>query len=133
MKKVYIMRGLPGAGKSTWIKNNTPGAVVCSADHFFEKSGTYQFDPTNLGKAHAECFAKFQKALERGAETIVVDNTNTTKWEFEKYQNLANLHGYDVELVKIFDGGLSDEDLANRNTHGVPLENIRRMRSRWQE
>lgn len=133
MKKVYIMRGLPGAGKSTWTKNNAPGAVICSADHFFERDGTYRFDPTNLGKAHAECFAKFQKALERGAEAIVVDNTNTTKWEFEKYQNLADLHGYDVELVNIFDGGFSDEDLANRNTHGVPLESIRRMRSRWQE
>jgi predicted kinase len=35
-KNVYVMMGVPGSGKSTWIRNNVPGALVASADHYFE-------------------------------------------------------------------------------------------------
>jgi hypothetical protein len=37
-----------------------------------------------------------------------------------------------VVVVDVFDGGLTDEDLAARNVHGVPLAGIRAMRARWE-
>ena len=36
----------------------TAEVVVCSADHFFEKSGEYVFNPWKLKDAHAECQQK---------------------------------------------------------------------------
>ena len=45
MKKVFILRGISGSGKSTWIKNKIKdinekypgiGSSVVSADHYFE-------------------------------------------------------------------------------------------------
>jgi hypothetical protein len=31
----------------------------------------------------------------------------------------------------LFDAGLSDEQLAERNLHGVPVAQIKKMRDRW--
>lgn len=37
--RCVITRGLPGSGKSTYIKNNYPDVVACSADNAFMKNG----------------------------------------------------------------------------------------------
>ena len=34
-KKIVIMRGIPGSGKSTYVRENFDGAWICSADDFF--------------------------------------------------------------------------------------------------
>lgn len=127
---VYIMRGLPGSGKSTWIRNNVPNAVVCSADHYFERNGKYDFDPKLLPQAHEACMNNFKKAILGYEDQIVVDNTNLSAWEYEKYVEFAKQNGYQVEIVNIGDGGLTDDELAARNTHGVPLSAYARMRQR---
>lgn len=132
MRTVTIMRGLPGSGKShiaRLIANEHEPATICSADHFFEKSGIYKFDPKMIGKAHAECKDDFEAALQRKDEAVIVDNTNTQKWEYEWYVQRAEKHGYIVSIIRV-DTSLSDEELAKRNTHAVPAETIRRMRER---
>lgn len=141
MKKVFIMRGLPGSGKSSraWClrAERMPTAQtskVVSADDFFVAlgRGAYAFDPTRVGDAHAWCKGIFIDCLLSGVECVVLDNTNTQLWEFADYLHLAALLGYEVEVVDLFDGGLSDEALAARNTHGVPLKSIQAMRARWE-
>ena len=52
-KCLYILRGLPGAGKSTLAKN--VGAVYFEADMFFMEGNEYKFDNTKLRKAHDWC------------------------------------------------------------------------------
>lgn len=127
------MRGLPGSGKSTLIKEKYPNAIVCSADHFFiDGEGKYTFLPKDIGNAHAACLARAIEALKQSQSPIVIDNTNTQKWEYSKYLNLAQQYGYNVLFENLFDGGLTDEELAARNTHNVPLDTIHKMRKRWQ-
>lgn len=54
--RVTILRGLPGAGKSTWTQSHCPGAVVISADDFFVgRDGLYRFNPGRIFAAHAAC------------------------------------------------------------------------------
>lgn len=134
-KTLILMRGLPGAGKSTLIKNKYPNAIICSADHHFINPETqeYIFNPAEIANAHQACMNKAVNAIKQNAPLIVIDNTNTQKWEFQKYVDLAKSNGYEVKVENVFDGGLSDEDLAKRNTHRVPLQGIQRMRSRWEE
>jgi predicted kinase len=127
-KKVILLRGISGAGKSTYTSKHFPGAVVCSADQYFiSPDGNYKFDPEKLGSAHGSCKRKFKKALEANDPLIVVDNTNTTLWEMQPYIQLAAAHGYDVDVIRL---EVSPELAASRNLHGVPPEAIKKMQDR---
>jgi hypothetical protein len=63
---------------------------------------------------------------------VFVANTFTMRWEIEPYRLMAMAHGAAFEVIDIFDGGLSDEDLARRNAHGVPTAAIANMRARYE-
>lgn len=130
--KVVILRGLPGSGKSTWVKNNLPNAFICSADHFFENSlGEYNFNPSKLSEAHGQCMWNFIAALTDKLPLVVVDNTNVTKIEIAPYLSVAQAFGYDVEIICI-DPKLSLKELSERNVHGVPYKSLQSMESRWE-
>ncbi|NDC88865.1 MAG: ankyrin repeat domain-containing protein, partial [Bacteroidetes bacterium] len=45
---------------------------------------------------------------------------------------MAERHGFRVVVIDVFDGGMTDEQLAARNRHGVPVEAIAGMRKRWE-
>lgn len=126
MKIMVIMRGLPGEGKS-WVTQqlNLP---VCSADHFFEKSGEYVFDPTKLGQAHQECYDK-ARALAISGVPFIVDNTNTTWKEMSRYVDLGLEFGYSVIPLEPH---REIPDVYGRNTHGVPREKWDQMKDRYQ-
>lgn len=129
-KRVIIMRGLPGSGKST--KARTYGGTIVSADDFFMQDGQYVFDPKKLPEAHATSLRLFEEALKRGDPVVVVDNTNTTAWEYQKYVDKAEQNGYAVEYDVVGSGGVGIDELVKRNTHGVPEQAIKRMVDRWE-
>lgn len=135
-KLVTILRGIPGSGKSTYIRNHIPDAYVCSADHhFIDSDGNYKFDPKRLGAAHRACFNKFHLALDSGKldysgkyDHVVVDNTNTQLFEFYGYVQLAWSYGRQVRIVRM---STPVEIAARRNVHGVPVANVKAMYDRF--
>ena len=69
IKRLIILRSLPGGGKSTLAaalvekaeaQNQT--AVVCNCDEYFMVKGEYKFDGSKLGLYHGKCLAKARKA-----------------------------------------------------------------------
>ena len=127
-KRVIIMVGAPGSGKSTRISHYVKDdAVVVSADHYFEQSGTYIFDRSKLGQAHKFSQDRFTDALLNKMEPVIVDNTNTTAKERKFYIDLAKVHGYEVWIDAI---ECDAQTCFQRNVHGVPLEAIERMIAR---
>src|SRR5690348_12592645 len=124
-KQVIVMRAPSGFGKSTWIKTHVPTATVCSADFYFERGGSYKFDPTLLGKAHGSCLWAFKEALKRGDEVVVVDNTNLIRKHYKEYVELGKAAGY-----KVYQKCLKTQF---QNTHGVPAEKVEQMKATFQE
>jgi predicted kinase len=130
-KKVILLRGISGSGKSTYIDRYLPNAYVCSADHFFRREdGSYRFNATQLHMAHRICQEKFTKALEVTEPLVVVDNTNTRYKEYRYYLQEARKFGYRVEFVRL---EIPVEVAAARNVHRVPREAVLRMARRMDE
>lgn len=129
-KKVYIMCGAPGAGKSTYIKNKLPNAFVCSADNFFhnKETGEYKFNVNQLGLAHKHCQQSFIEALDRNESNIVIDNTNTRLKEMEFYvQEALKRNDYRVIVVKVI---VPRDNICGRNVHKVPDDKVLEMYDR---
>ncbi len=100
--KVIVLRGISGAGKSTWVSKNYPTATVVSADDYFRKDdGTYEYDRAKIDEAHEECYRLFSQAIQNKDPLIVVDNSNVTIWEISPYVMPAQSFGYEVEIITL--------------------------------
>jgi predicted kinase len=129
MKTLYIVRGLPGSGKSTFAK--TIGGTHFETDNFFMVDGEYKFDGSKIKEAHNWCQNSVNSAmiLNNTAglnETIVVSNTFTQEWEMKPYYEMAETYGYKVFSIVIENrhGGV--------NEHSVPDEVLTKMRERFE-
>lgn len=139
--KVIIMRGLPGSGKSTYLRNlaRSSECIICSADNY---PGLYDADNNInfklLSEAHDWCFANFLDACDdvaRGIDLnfIAVDNTNTQLFEMAPYRMVARAKRLSIEFVRV-EHTIHDLMLfAERNTHNVPLSALKRMHEGWQQ
>lgn len=136
MKRMIILRGVSGCGKSTRARelcSKVSTAIICSADDYFMINGKYTFDPAKLEKAHEQCRSRAEKAAKDSVSLIVIDNTNTCHWEYKAYIDIGKEYGYDIEIIKV--GSLDDDSLksyAKRNKHGVSLQIIRKMAKRFE-
>ena len=124
MKTLYIVRGLPGSGKSSLAKKVTE--LAYSADDFFtNKKGEYNFNAKLFGKAHEWCWGKVRDAMFIGAEAVAVANTFTQAWAAERYYQIAEEYGYSVFVIEC------QNDFGN--VHDVPQESIDAMKERWEK
>lgn len=129
MKRVIIMRGIPGSGKSTQAKKY--GGLVLSADNYFiGPDGVYRFNPARIGDAHTACMRGFLDAIELEHPIIVVDNTNTTLMELNPYRLVGLANGYSIEVVRVV---CAAAKAAARNTHGVPFDTVMRMAKHFED
>ena len=123
-KVLYIVRGIPGSGKSTFAK--TLGGQHYEADMFFiNENGEYNFDVTKIKDAHKWCQSFVETDMVLEYPKIVVSNTSTQEWEMEPYFKLAKEYGYTVFTIVVENrhGGV--------NQHGVPEDKLEQMRNRF--
>lgn len=139
MKNLFLIRGIPGSGKTTLAKSLAD--EIYEADSYFmvyrdpqtgelinrhQYDGVYEFDVTKLKEAHEHCRIGVEDAMSCGKERIAVSNTFTQEWEMEPYYKLAKKYGYTVFslIVENRHGGV--------NEHGVPEETLTKMENRFQ-
>jgi predicted kinase len=139
---MIIMRGIPGAGKSTKAKSLVGEGIIHSTDDVIEEAtGDYNGffkrindsgDWSEHGKMHHKNYLNAKASLEQGISPVIVDNTNIKASEPKKYVEAAlrlGLSEDNIKIVDVGDGGQKAEILAKRNTHNVPLRVINRMLS----
>jgi predicted kinase len=125
MNTLIILRGLPGAGKSTLAKYLTEkfigSSVFYEADQYFVKDGVYQWDPNQIGNAHKHCQNMIQKSMELNIANVVVSNTFTKESELQVYYDLANKYNYRVFSLII------ENRHSGMNIHNVPKDTLDKM------
>jgi predicted kinase len=138
-QELIIMRGIPGAGKSTKAKSLVGQGKIHSTDDVIEKSGDYNeffakmvankdFSP--LSKVHSKNLKDAIESMKSGVTPVIVDNTNIRHNEPKAYVMAALEMGFadnNIKFVDVGTAGLEAAQLAARNTHGVPLEKIEQM------
>jgi len=130
---LYVMRGLPGSGKSTLARTLVgPSGLVAAADDWHVGAdGVYRYQVDKAGTAHAWNQRRVVSAMRAGVPRIAADCTNVTRAAFAPYVEAAELFGYRVHVVEV-PTALTDEELARRTVHAVPIETIRKMRAAWE-
>jgi len=124
-KILYIVRGIPGSGKSTFAKQLTSN--VFEADHYFyDNDGNYNFIPSEIKNAHKECNQFVKYAMESSIEKIAVSNTFTQEWEMEPYFELAKKYGYKVFTIIV------ENRHGGTNVHSVPEDKLEQMKNRFE-
>ncbi len=128
-KILYIVRGIPGSGKSTFAKSL--GGTHFETDMFFMKDGEYKFDISKIKEAHKWCQDSVYTAmlLNHTAllnNVIVVSNTFTQEWEMEPYFEMARRYGYRVHTVIV------ENRHGGSNVHGVPEDKLEIMKNRFE-
>ena len=138
-QELIVMRGVPGAGKSTKAKSLVGQGKIHSTDSLIDSTGDYRsffakmiatgnFMP--LQQMHSKNLIEAKTSMKDGVSPVIIDNTNIKQNEAKAYVVAALELGYaddNIKFVDIGTAGLEAKELAARNTHGVPLEKIESM------
>jgi len=130
---LFLVRGLPGSGKSTFANHIWNEYAVCEADKFFyDKEGKYNFDPSKIKDAHAWCKNEVETRMKdhqingQYYPEIAVSNTFTQEWEMKDYYELAEKYGYKVVSLIV------ENRHGGKNVHGVPDDKLDLMKNRFE-
>lgn len=128
MKELFLLRGLPGAGKSTLAKMLVGDKDYCHKEadmYFVDRDGNYNFDTSKLKDAHKWCKEEIDFVMRLEHSPVVVSNTFTQEWEMKDYYELAEKYGYRVHSLIV-------ENVHNgKSIHNVPNETIENMKKRF--
>lgn len=123
---LILIRGVPGAGKSTFAKYIQALDRTGSIAHFnanmwmTDDNGDYCFRAGELRHAHRKCLDATEEHLARGQD-VIVTNPFTRRWEMDTYKNLK----YKTLTILVAQGEF-------QNTHAVPDELVQSMRKRFE-
>lgn len=141
MRSLVLLRGAPGVGKSTWIKEHGVEAYTLSADSIRLQCQSPELDIEGkecIGIAHEKfvwktLFEMLEFRMQRG-ELTFVDVTNSKTIEMNRYKELAQMYRYRIFVIDFTD--VSIEECKRRNAsrpalNRVPEESIDKMYSRF--
>ena len=131
MKKLLILNGVMGSGKSTFIKENHLEDFVISSDELRIKMAGFDMSENGLvisqkkdRQVWAVLYTMLETRMEMGLFTVV-DAMHLHTRDFKKYKELADLYGYEI-YVKRFEVSLDEllQRNVERESHKQIPENV---------
>ncbi|UAV84501.1 hypothetical protein PHB09_005 [Pseudomonas phage PHB09] len=125
---MYLIRGLPGSGKSTFAATL---ASLYDCDHWehdqylYTDEGEYLWTEKRMAHAYRQCLRDTEATMER-MEPVVVSNVFPTAKSLKNYRKLAEKYGYQVTYIVV------ENRRGGVNIHDVPQEALDGMRSAFQ-
>lgn len=125
---LYLIRGLPGSGKSTFASTL---ARLYDCDHWehdqylYTEDGEYVWTESRMAYAYRQCLRDTEATMERG-EPVVVSNVFPTAKSLKNYRKLAEKYGYQVTYIVV------ENRRGGQNIHNVPEEALKGMREAFQ-
>lgn len=140
MKKLYVLVGVPGSGKSTWVKNQkwADECVVVSTDEFVEDYAK------ECGQTYSEVFDDYMptavklmadkvvRAREAGKDIIWDQTSTSVATRAKKIRMLPDYYKIAVVFNKPDDEELKRR-LASRPGKNVPWAVIDQMWGSWED
>lgn len=122
---LYIIRGLPGSGKTTLglMIADELNALHYEADMFFFSAGEYLYKREFIADAHKWCFSQVKEGLEEG-HTVVVSNVFHRKSNIRPYTEMAIRLGLKYTIIHC-EGNYG-------NVHGVSERKVEQFRKDWE-
>ncbi len=132
-KFAFIMRGVPGSGKSTLtnIMSNAykmlgfDVAVHSVDDLHTSEDGIFFWDENLENERYQKNFENFCQSCDEGRDFIFCDAINLQKKDYNKYIEYAQSHDYFIATV--CPPLPTAEVAAKRNQHWVTEEQIKEM------
>ena len=99
-RALYIVCGLPGAGKSAHVNRTAPelGAQVVCPEDMRRALGHRYFGPVEP-LVHAISMAQVRAHMLRGIADVMLDETGVRASHVRKWKGVAEAHGYRARLV----------------------------------
>lgn len=126
--KMYLIRGLPGSGKSTFAETL---ADALHAQHFehdrylYTDEGEYVWTERRMRYAYMACLRDTEATMAEG-EPVVVSNVFPVARSMKRYKALAEKYGYQVTYIVV------ENRRGGVNIHDVPQESLDDMRKAFQ-
>ncbi len=133
-KFCYIMQGLPGSGKSTVAKQLAgENGKVFSLDTTIasKKQKITHLDQSSIQEIYDQIFQEFSAEIEKGTETIVIDNTNLSEWEYLRFVQKGQLEHYFVSIVTLPPPS-EIQTAVQRSNFDVNDDEMTQMLARWE-
>ena len=120
MRTLFILRGAPGSGKSTFVEKHNLGAYTVSSDNIrvlcgsydLDNYGTFRIADPNPGFVWNKIYEILETRFKNGVFTVF-DATNTTTKELNRLKTLASRYRYRIYCVDF--SNIPVEDLKKRN------------------
>ncbi len=127
-KALILLRGLPGAGKSTLatlLSENAKYPVLSIDSYFTNEEGDYEFKFDENHKAYKACEQGTEEVLKANVAKVFVDNTFTLDWEIEPYFKLAKKYDYQIHVVTV------ENYHGSGNIHQISDEQLQKMAEKY--
>ena len=137
MKHLFLMCGVAGAGKSTYLSKIKNAAIISRDEIRFSIIGDFDDYFAKENEVFATFIQKIQKAIdnEEGPKEIYCDATHLTKKSRDKVLNALNLTNVENITILVVRPSLTEALKRNAQRSGrkyVPNYVIRRMWSQFE-